>query len=278
MGNYLTRNTRMEENTFVEGQDIHDTNESIYLVQNTETIETDGSDLVQQESNDMQQESNDIQQESNDMQQESNDMQQESNDMQQESNDIQQESNDMQQEYHQEKFVHPLIELLNKYPNEQQLIENMNAFCGSTFLGMSEETGEPVYEMVDQLDCMYPMLMILYYSVRNSYKNAVIWILENYLPIQVSHSDNDFFKVAIHKNNFEIAELLLNHPSFEPSIQVLKTSLANNRFDFIRKCLENPNLPKSIAFYKSTILNNLDAGNKEKINAILDKIQELLSI
>jgi hypothetical protein len=231
MGNFITGNTKMEENTFVESQILHDNSESIYLVQQTESLEVD--------------------------------------DTQQESNDTQQESNDTQQE----RFVHPLFELLDKSPTEQELIENMNAFCGSTFIGFSAETGEPIYEMVDQLDCMYPMLMILAYSIRNNYKNVVIWILENYLPIQVSHSDNELFKLAVYRYKLDIAELLLNHPSFEPSTQVLEISLENNRFDFIRKCLENPNLPKIIAFYKSTIISNLDAGNKEKVRTILDNIE-----
>jgi hypothetical protein len=251
MGNFLKSKSTMEEYTFVQSQPVCDNDEYVSNSQDTE--------------------SNDIQEQTVDMGEQSNNIQEQSNDIQGQSNDIQGQSNDIQKQ----PFVHPLFELLDRNPNEQDLIENMNAFCGPTFVGVSE-TGEPIYEIVDQLDSIYPMIKVLFYSVKNNYKDAVIWILKNYLPIQVSHSDNYLFKLAIHKNNMAIAELLLTHPSFEPSVQILKFLLENNYFELIRKCLDSPNLPKIIAFYKNTIINHLDNSNRENIRKVLNNIEERL--
>jgi hypothetical protein len=90
--------------------------------------------------------------------------------------------------------------------------------------------------------------------------------------LDVSFDNNFLFKKAMEMKNYRIAQLILYHSSFKPTVEIIRISLEHDIYHFVGKIFEMENLPESIAVYKDRYLEN--KYNEKEILKIMDEIEQ----
>ncbi|CAH6421073.1 Hypothetical protein MVR_LOCUS261 [uncultured virus] len=175
-------------------------------------------------------------------------------------------------------YVHPLIEMVNKGVSEADMICMLESFCGRQQVGTRPD-GQPIYEVVDQTDYIGPVLQVFSYCSTNSKGQVVEWLLSNFVPLQVSYDNNFcFFQCLQYSSRASdgslMADLLVRHESFFPSLQVLENLMSRSRTDLVKVCMSSPYLRGDLSTYRFTIAAYVDANQPDKISTLLNLIKQ----
>ncbi len=173
-------------------------------------------------------------------------------------------------------YVHPLIEMINKHPSEAEMINTLQAFCGRTEIGC-DANGNPVYESVDQLEFFGPVMAIFSYCATNNKKSVVEWLCSNYVPLQVSYDNNYIFFECLRWNQHNIVEIIVNHESFNPTMEVLKNLLSRSKHQQFKKCMSSPYLRGDLQTYRFTFMYYVDQNQHNNLVELLKKIEDRMS-
>lgn len=173
----------------------------------------------------------------------------------------------------QEVYVHPFIESINKGSSEQEIIDIMTAYMGTIPIG-KDENGNEIFDYVDQTLFIQPVMIVFSYATSNNKTILVDWLLKNYVPLQVSYSDNFCYFEALKWNYNNMADLILQHKSFIPSLSVLENLIHRNRYDLFKICMNSPCLEGVLFKYKYNFLYYLDKNDTENIINLLNQIKE----
>ena len=177
--------------------------------------------------------------------------------------------------YHekQEAYVHPFIELINKGSSEQEIIDTMTTYMGTIPIG-KDDNGNDIFDYVDQTLFIQPVMIVFSYATSNNKMMIVEWLLKNYIPLQVSYSDNFCYFEALKWNYYNMADLIVQHKSFIPSIMVLENLIYRNKYDLFKICMNSPGLEGILLKYKYNFLSYLDMNDTENIINLLNQIKE----
>lgn len=171
-------------------------------------------------------------------------------------------------------YRHPLFTLIDRNATELEFITTLDSFCGTRQTG-STTNGDPVYEMVDQVELIAPVLQVFSYCASYGKKEVVSWILENFVPLQVSYDNNFCYHECRRWGQHEIAQLISMHESFEPTMKIIHDLLERECFVQFRKCVVNSQAPPNVFLYRFTFLHYLDNSNYEAICNLFNRLVQI---
>lgn len=171
------------------------------------------------------------------------------------------------------KYVHPFIQLINNNANESEMVNTLQIYCGSTEIGQDEE-GKPIYESVDQTMFIAPALQLFSYCATNNKIRVVKWLLDNFVPLQVSYEKNFCYFECVKFHYYDIADLIAQHESFDPTMVALDNLISRNKYDIFKKCMSSPYLTGLMNKYRYTFMRYVDKQQYSKINDLLGKIKQ----
>lgn len=163
--------------------------------------------------------------------------------------------------------THPFVEMISSNMSEEQMISTMEAFMGTTSVSQSDT---PSFYVVDQMEFFAPVLHVFANATYNGKRNVVKWILNNFVPLDVSYDNNFFYKETLKQNNFDITEMLTDHPSFVSDMFVLEDLLKRQKFDLFKKFVLNTN--GLIQTRAPSLYTYIDEG---KINEAIDLFNQI---
>ena len=170
-------------------------------------------------------------------------------------------------------YVHPFIEMINRGCSEAEMINTLQAFCGRVEVGQ-DQLGRPIYEAVDQIEFIAPVLHVFSYCANNGKKSVVQWLVTNYIPLQVSYENNFCFFECLQWKHLDIAEMIVNHESFEPTMQVLENLLSRDKFANFRTCMNSPRLCCDFRTYRFTFMHYIDNNQFTNVRELYKKIRQ----
>ena len=138
-------------------------------------------------------------------------------------------------------YVHPLIELTQNNSSEQDILDNLDLFCGKKLIDY-DLAGQPIYEVVDQTLFIAQVTLIMDHAVQENHVNVFGWIIREFVPLDVSSSHNDLFFKAGQLGRKEMTDLLVNHESFHPTHRILQALISKSDFDGLKACLSKSRL------------------------------------
>lgn len=174
------------------------------------------------------------------------------------------------------RYVHPLIEMLNNSYPENKMIEILQSFCGCNSTE-TDQNGNMIYETVDQTEFTAPILQVFAHCVGYGKKSVIDWIVSNFVPLQVSYDNNYCYYESIKWKHHEIADIIINHESFDPSIEILESFLVNGEYAHFKKCMQNPNLNDCIKQYECTLVYYINNAYYKNAIYLLTKLKERIS-
>jgi hypothetical protein len=163
--------------------------------------------------------------------------------------------------------------MISKNSSEAEVINTLQAFCGRTQVG-TDQLGRPIYETVDQTEFIAPVLQIFSYCANNGKKAVVQWLVTEFVPLQVSYDNNYCFFECLKWSHNDIAEMIVNHESFEPTMQVLENLLSRSKYANFRTCMNSPRLSGEIRTYRFTFMRYIDNNQFSNVCELLRKIRQ----
>ncbi|XWV25931.1 hypothetical protein QJ857_gp1149 [Tupanvirus soda lake] len=171
-------------------------------------------------------------------------------------------------------YVHPFIEMINRNCSESEIINTLQAFCGRIEVG-KDQFGRPIYEAVDQTEFIAPVLQVFSYCANNGKKTVVQWLLDNFVPLQVSYENNYCYFECLQWKHTDIADMLVGHESFVPSMEVLENLISRSKYAQFRKCMTSPLLPRGdLDTYRFTFMHYIDCNQFSNVSNLFRKIKQ----
>lgn len=170
-------------------------------------------------------------------------------------------------------YVHPFIEMINRNCSETEMINTLEAFCGRTEVGTDEE-GRLIYEAVDQTEFIAPVLQVFSYCATNGKQSVVQWLLNNFVPLQVSYDNNFCYFDCLKWGYHQIADWISEHESFYPSMEVLENLLNRGRYTQFHKCMSSPYLKDDLNTYRFTFMHYINNAQFSDVGNLLDNIKQ----
>lgn len=152
-------------------------------------------------------------------------------------------------------YISPITQAIGK--SETEIINTLEMFCGGTQIGVNAN-GEPMYDSVDQSEMYIPVMQLFSHCVIKNYVKAVEWIVQKFVLLQVSIDDNFCYHESIKNNNKEMTKLIISHPSFEPSIDILDSFIADELYEHFKTCINHPFIEREIFKYRYTLASYID--------------------
>ncbi|AZL89186.1 ankyrin repeat protein [Megavirus baoshan] len=169
-------------------------------------------------------------------------------------------------------YIHPLIKLINSSTSENEIINTVISYCGI------QKISENEYDIVDQFELFAPMTQLFCHCACYGKKQVVEWIMNNYIPLNVSYSDNFSYYECLKYGHTSIAELIVKHESFNPDATVLINLLDRNKSELFIHCMNNSNLDIALSTVKTSLIENIQLYRFDKIRTFLKKYIEDKSI
>lgn len=173
-------------------------------------------------------------------------------------------------------FVHPFIDMIYKDYSEEKMINMLQAFCGRIEIER-DQYDRPIYEIVDQTEFIAPVLQVFSHCANNGKKEVVQWLVDNFVPLQVSYDNNYCFFECLKWKNYEIVDIIVDHESFYPSMEVLENLISRSKYAQIKKCMTSPYLQDDFGKYRFTIMHYVDNNQFVDINNLFMKIKQKLN-
>lgn len=173
-------------------------------------------------------------------------------------------------------YVHPFIQLITKNASDAEVINTLNAFVGKIQVG-SDQYNRPIYEAVDQTEFLAPILQVFSYAANNGRRSVVEWLMENYVPLNVSYDDNYCYFECLRWNHFDIADMIVNHESFYPTMAVLENLLQRSKYAGFKQCMKSPHLRGDLQTYRFTFMHYVDTNQYSVISPLLNKIKQRIA-
>lgn len=172
-------------------------------------------------------------------------------------------------------YSHPLIQVLQRTHTQEDVIDTLQAFVGNTEAGVNPD-GSIVYDVVDQMDYFPQVMEVFAYACGYGHEKIVQWLLDNYVPLDVSYNENQCFIECIRMGHIHIAKMIMEHESFNPSVDVLIA--VKNNDEYLRTYLMKPNLDGDLKTYRYTLLNYLENKQYTEIESLLNNIKYEIKI
>lgn len=157
----------------------------------------------------------------------------------------------------QQKFIHPFIDMINKNCSPAEMINILQAFCGNIQVG-KDDKGNTIFETVDQTEFLTAVLQVFCHCATYGKKSVVEWLMKEYIPLQVSYDNNYCYFECLKWDQYDIADMLVEHESFVPSMEVLENLLFRQKYEKFKKCMDSPNLPEEVRIYRFTLMHYID--------------------
>jgi len=170
-------------------------------------------------------------------------------------------------------YVHPFIELINRPAPETEIINTLSAFMCCTQIG-TDSNGRPIYEEIDQTIFMGPITQVFSYGANNGRMQLTKWILDNYIPLQVSYDNNFCYFESLRWSHFQIADMIAQHESFVPTINVLENFISRNKYDLFKHCMKSPYLRGDLQTYRFTFVKYISDANYVSVQNLLSVIKK----
>jgi len=170
----------------------------------------------------------------------------------------------------QPQFVHPFIEYVKQRRTDEEIINLMNTYMGCE---PKNDNSQPIYNCVDLMEFMAPVLHVMFYAVTNNRISIVEWLVNNYIPLQASYDDNIFYFEASNNNRMEIINLLVHHPSFIPDFKVLEDLKTKGKYDLFADCMKSPNLDDLVRLYALTFRHYIDLNMTSHVDTLLSRLK-----
>lgn len=177
----------------------------------------------------------------------------------------------------QPKYVHPFITMIDEKRSESEMIDMLQCFCGRIEVGR-DSMGRPIYEIVDQLEFIAPVLEVFSYCANNGKKAVVQWLANNFVPLQVSYDNNFCYFECLKYNHNEIADIIVHHESFNPTIQVLENLINRNKYGQFKHCMTSAYLTGDLRTYRFTFMHYIETNQYENVKSLLQKISQRISL
>jgi hypothetical protein len=176
----------------------------------------------------------------------------------------------------QQPYIHPFIDMINRNCSEVEIINTLQAFCGNIEVGRNSND-QPIYEVVDQNEFLAPVLQVFSYCANNGKKSVVQWLVTNYVPLPVSHDSNYCYFECLRWNHYDIADMIVAHESFYPSMEVLENLISRGKYAQFRKCMASPHLRDDLQTYQYTFMHYIDHNQYTNVGDLLRKIKQRIS-
>ncbi len=151
-------------------------------------------------------------------------------------------------------FVHPFITMIDKNVPESEMVNTLCAFVGPTEFGQ-DTNGNTIYESVDQTEFIAPVLQVFSFCASNGRKQVVQWLIENFVPLDVSYDNNFCYTESLRWSHSDIADMIACHESFRPNMEILENLISRKKYDVFKKCMTSP--------YITGTLKNISIHNDE---------------
>lgn len=171
------------------------------------------------------------------------------------------------------KNVDPLIEMVTRGCSEQEIIRTLDAFMGKREIG-KDANGQPVFDIVDQTMFTAPVLYIFSDAVNYGKVNTVRWLMDNFVPLNVSYDNNFCFFECQRWGHTALADMIVEHESFYPSTEVLDNLLTRSKYNLFRKCMTSPHLRDEMNTYRFTFMHYIDNNQYVAVNELYNKIKQ----
>ena len=175
------------------------------------------------------------------------------------------------------QYVHPLIELVLNQDTENKMIDWLQSFVGTNKIATGP-TGNPIYEVVDQMDFVAPVLELFSYCASNKKMKVVQWLYDNFVPLNVSYDGNFCYNECLKWNNYDMADMIAKHESFNPTMDIFENLLSRNKYDLFKKCMASPFLKDDMFTYRFTFMHYVDTNQYSAIRSLLEKIKKRQSL
>ncbi|AVG46396.1 hypothetical protein [Acanthamoeba polyphaga mimivirus] len=169
-------------------------------------------------------------------------------------------------------YIHPLINLINPSTSENEIISTVISYCGI------QQISENEYDIVDQFELIAPMTQLFCHCACYGKRQVVEWIMNNYVPLNVSYSDNFSYYECLKYGHTDIAELIVKHESFNPDVTVLINLLDRKKSELFIHCMNNSNLDVVLSTIKTSLIENIKLNRFDEIKTFLKKYSEDKSI
>lgn len=173
-------------------------------------------------------------------------------------------------------YIHPLIEMINRHHSESEMINMLETYCGTKLVGV-DEFGNNIYEYVDQLSFFGPVMEVFAHCSGYGKKSVLIWLLEKYVPLDVSYDNNFCYFESLRYSHYTVTEMIVNHESFHPSLEVLENLLSRNKYELFNKCMSSPHLKGDLYTYRYTFQYYIINKQYQNINVLLQNINKRLT-
>ena len=173
-------------------------------------------------------------------------------------------------------YVHPFIDMINRNCSEAEMINTLQAFCGRVEVG-TDQYGRSIYESVDQIEFTAPVLQVFSYCACNGKKSVVDWLVNNFVPLQVSYDNNHCFFECLRWKHYDIADMIARHESFNPSVEALENLLSRNKYADFGKCMSSPYLRGDFHTYRFTFQYYVNNNQFSNANSLFQKIKQRMT-
>lgn len=170
-------------------------------------------------------------------------------------------------------FIHPLIEMINRNCPDAEMIRTLDTFVGKIQVG-TDPQGNPIYETVDQMQFIAPVMEVFSYCANNGRKSVVQWLFDNFIPLNVSYDNNFCYFESLRWNHTDITDMIVQHESFYPSMEVLENLISRNKYNLLKKCMTSPHLRGDLQTYRFTFMYYVDNDQFSMVNELLRKIKQ----
>lgn len=172
-------------------------------------------------------------------------------------------------------YTHPFIDMINRNCSEAEMVNTLQVFCGRIEVG-TDQYGRPIYESVDQIEFTAPVLQVFSYCANNGKKTVVKWLVDNFVPLQVSYDNNYCFFECLRWKHYDIADMIVQHESFNPTTEALENLLSRNKYADFRKCMVSPYLRGDMQTYRFTFQHYIDNNQYTNVNNLFQMIKRKL--
>ena len=173
-------------------------------------------------------------------------------------------------------YVHPFIQMIDKYSSESEMINTLEAFCGKTQIG-TDQNGQPIYEVIDQMEFFAPVLQVFSYCANNGKKSVVQWLMNNFVPLQVSYDNNFCYFECLKFNHHDIIDMIVSHESFIPSMEILENLISRNKYAHFRTCMASSHLRDDLSTYRFTFMHYIDNNQYNNVNNLFNLIKQRIT-
>jgi hypothetical protein len=167
------------------------------------------------------------------------------------------------------KFVHPFIEMLERRDSEDLLIKTMGLY-----MGIDGGTNMQEVYTVDQFEFKAPVLEVFSYACAYGKDKLIRWLMDNFLPLEVSYDNNFCFLEAIKWSKFDTADLIATHDSFIPTTSILSNLFSRRKYNIIKTCVMSPRATGLIRTYRFTFAQYINANMTSSVDTLINRIQQ----